>query len=905
MNRITGLLSLVIFALFTAVPLAGRVISYAPYTNRVAIPSHQDRTSRHFVLIEAPAEDFINSSPRDVVLYDSTGAEEPRVITPAAGVWEQSAVYQKNGGAPVILLIRSGTVMMSEGGTHWRVLQGFGSFQISPRPDVDSGGPFANGLYAPIVLGNDEWPFVVTLRGNGVWAINRAGYPRLLSNEAGARVAGRNAAGDRFLIQADKRVSVAAPDGTLTQIAELPLFGDCAGWITSTGAAYLQQLRYDGRRLYVTNGTSAQLVAEGLPAYAPEDDEPVPLRVFAIPTHDYEGAWIIERAPELPTTLSRHTPSAGLVTMWTDDTKPQVEALIAGASGDTVLVQVHRDRAGSQLATPIIDPALAVWRIGQPAPPTYDELYVNEQWNKGFVIVDPDRIESGEPFVFSSGFKELIEEPVSRVSPPISSGGGDVVQEWGVVRGSLKQRLVLPGVARTYGAYGAFWQTDVVLYNPLAEPQLVDLRFVPLGVEETVSTTVTLGPHEIRAIPDVLQSLFSIWNGGGTLHLLPQVGINATARTYTRKYSYYGYGTYGYGMHAIDYFSGASPRFPLTFSGAFPGASFRTNVQLTDTSGRGTHANLRTIRAWSASQIVGDVSTLAAGTMQSGVAAPAQLHQSSGVTLIVEPTRGTAIATVVAIDNRSNDPTWIPPDLPGTVPRTIPVIGHVAGANGAQFRSDLHLHNPRPGSRYLVLTARKWDEPWRQSTQWVRLNGYETMVVPDALKTLFGFTGLAQLRYASPESEPGEGVRVSSRTYTVDARGATYGCLVPPLNGFQIATRGDRLEILGAGGGPGFRTNVGLVDLAGDSYYDPVVRISIVGSGNVVLDRWEVDIPASGGIQLSDIFRARGITPIPAAALLVVENVTGEQIAAYATLVDNVTNDSTYLSSQLGARVTN
>jgi hypothetical protein len=98
---------------------------------------------------------------------------------------------------------------------------------------------------------------------------------------------------------------------------------------------------------------------------------------------------------------------------------------------------------------------------------------------------------------------------------------------------------------------------------------------------------------------------------------------------------------------------------------------------------------------------------------------------------------------------------------------------------------------------------------------------------------------------------------------------------------------------------------VGLVDLAGNSNSDPIVRLSIIGSGNVVLDRWEVEVPANGGIQLSDIFRARGIAPVPAAALLVVENVTGTQIAAYATLVDNWTNDSTYLGSQLGARETN
>lgn len=898
MKRFPGLL-VIVLSLALASPSFARVISYAPYTNRVALPSFQDRASRYFVLIESKAEDFFTwYTPREVVLYDSTGAEEPRVISPVTGGrWEQAALYQKDGGAPVILLVRQGAVMMSDGGVHWRQVQGLGSIYVAGPWDVDTGGPFSNGLFAPIVLGNDEWPFVVTLRGNGVWAISRDGLAKPLLQGSNARVVGRNAAGDRFLIHSGTTIMTATTGGTLTMVAQSVPNGTYAGWITSNGTAYLERLYTNGRTLYVTSGTSLQMIADGPQVYVSSSSEPLPLRTFAVPTHDYEGAWIIQRAPDEPTTLSRHTPSTGLQTMWSDDTAPEVEALIAGESGQTVLLQVHRDRKGAELSKPIIDPALAVWRIGQPAPREYDELYVNEQWNKGFVVVDADRIES-DAFVFNSGFKEL-PAPVSRVSAPIG-GGGDVIQEWGVVRGSLKQRLVLPGVSRLRGAYDSFWRTDVILYNPLAETQLVDVRYVPLGIETSVTTTLTLEPYEIRAIPDVLYSLFGLETGGGALHVLPQAGVNATARTYTRK----GYGTFGFGMQAIDFFNAAGPRFPLTFSGAFPGNDFRTNVMLTDTSGRGTYANLRMINAWTSDVMAGNVGTFALGTMQSTVASPARADQDDGVALVVEPTRGTAVATVVAIDNRSNDPTWFPPDVPGTVPRAIPVIGHLAGANGAQFRSDLYLHNPREGSRYVILTARKWDDPGRQYVQWVLLYGHETRVIRDVLSTLFGLTGVARLKYSSPEDQLGEGVRVTSRTYTVDEYGATYGCLVPPLNGFQIGTEGDRLEILGIGGSAGFRTNVGLVDLADDTVNDPLVRIRIIGSKRTVLDTMVVAIPARGGIQLNDIFRARGITP-PPAALLEIDILEGRQVAAYATLVDNVTNDSTYLASQLGAKENN
>ena len=891
MRRFSGLL---FTCLVVASPIFARVLSYAPYTNRVALPSFQDRASRHFILIEAKHDEYFWSVPRDLVLYDSTGEREPRVLPAPAKVWSETALYEKNDGEPVILAFAYGTAMISDGGTDWRPVQGLGPYsRVAPLMDVDTGGPFVHGLFAPILPGNEEWPFVVTLSNEGVWAIGRTGVAKQLFPGA-TRVVGRNAAGDRFLIQSGNSIWTAAPGGEAVRLVDLPANGSYAGWLTSNGTAYLERLFLTGRTLYVTSGTSVQMIATGPPVSA-RATEPLPIRTFAIPTHDYEGAWILERAPNEPTRLLRHTPSSGLETMWSDAASPEVEALIAGKSGQTVLVQVHRDRPGAAISQPIIDPALAVWRIGHPAPRVYDELYVREEWNKGFVIVDADKLDS---FVFDSGFKGIVPPP-GRVSAPIG-GGGDVVQEWGVVRGSFEQKLVLPGVARLRGAYDSSWQTDAVLYNPLPEAQKVEVRFAPTGMESSVTTTVTLDAREIRAIPDVLHSLFFIENGGGALHLVPEIGINATARTYSRR----GGGTYGYGMHAIDAFNAAGPRFALTFSGAFPGDNFRTNVMLTDTSGRGTHANLRTIKQSQPVSGAGAFGTFAMGAMQATLADPERSHADDGVTLVVEPTRGTAIATVVAIDNRSNDATWFPPDLPGSVPRAIPVIGHLDGANGTKWRSDLYLHNPRDGSRYVIVTARLWDDPSHQYVAWLRLYGRETRVVRDALQELFGLTGIARIRYASAEDEPGEGVRVTSRTYTVDASGATYGCLVPPLNGFQIATPGDRLEILGAGGGAGFRTNIGLVDVSDSVVQDSLVRITIVGDRREVLASFLATVPAQGGVQLNDVFRARGIDT-PPAALIVVENVDGSQIAAYATLVDNVTNDSTYLAPQLGAKETN
>ncbi|MGZ5474217.1 MAG: hypothetical protein ACXW31_15985, partial [Thermoanaerobaculia bacterium] len=86
-----------------------------------------------------------------------------------------------------------------------------------------------------------------------------------------------------------------------------------------------------------------------------------------------------------------------------------------------------------------------------------------------------------------------------------------------------------------------------------------------------------------------------------------------------------------------------------------------------------------------------------------------------------------------------------------------------------------------------------------------------------------------------------------------------------------------------------------------NSQQNPVVNVIIVDDKSRVVDAFEVQVPARGGMQINDVFSARGLTP-PPASLVIVEILQGQQIGAYATLTDNITNDSTYLGAHLGAR---
>ncbi|HXG58075.1 MAG TPA: hypothetical protein VNL91_03560 [Thermoanaerobaculia bacterium] len=916
-------------SLVAAGTLCARVISYAPYSDRVSFPVLQHRMNRHFVLIEAPPT--AGGGPvilppiatagvtGQVVIYDSKGEEEPRVIFPRDGTYAGftvAAVREDENGVATILLQTNDDfegrnasrapifVISNDSGRTWkRVLLESSVVNQLPSWSIDVGGPFARSRYSPVRIGNSEYPFVVNTGSKGIVAISTTGSARLMLEPpaAGAsphQLAGSDSAGFRFIVRTSgSDITVVDLNGQKAKVGTLPTPDtNIEGWIAPDGVVYLDERLNSIAFSAYSAGTRLQI------AISSNTGDPTSL--FAVPTYDHSGAWVLERGGGRPTVLSLFRPATGLRPQWSDVTAPEVEALHAGASGKTLLIQVHRPRPQIDQRL-LIDPALAVWRVGEPAPRSYDELFLNEQLTKGFVHVDVDRIENGEPFVFDSGAQPNTCCIIISPAPPVA-GGGDVIQEWGVVKASLVQRLVLPGAGRTRGAYDSNWLTDVIFYNPMEREQSVTVRYVPNG-DVTAAALVSevalaLAPKEIRLVRDALKTLFGLENGTGAFFITPQSGINVTSRTYTRPLTVSHGGTYGFSMNAIDLFTAASPRFPLSFSGAFPGPQYRTNLIVTDVSGRGTEARL------TATGLLGpigasDVTVAAApgGQQQfNDIGSILGLLPGEVGGLIVQPVRGEAIASVFTIDNITNDPTYFPPDLPSPVVRTIPAIGHLDGANGAKFRSDLFIFNPSNQTRSVTLQVTSWSNPADTSTLNFTLLPNESRVIRDVLFRLFGRTGIARLRYQSFGDT--NSVRVTSRTYTENPGGGTYGFLMPPLNAFQQAGPGDTLEILGVTGGIEYRTNIGLVELSGFPGRESAqVRIEIIDQNGKALDAFIATVASAGGMQIDDVFRARGLGDGPAAALIRVTPLSGV-IGAYAAVVDNSTNDPVYLAANLGAK---
>ncbi|MBK6404830.1 MAG: hypothetical protein IPF66_07240 [Holophagales bacterium] len=537
-------------------------MSYAPVTNRYATPIHQPRASARFVLAESDVQSawYYSAMPRGrLVVHDATGQDEPRVVLPTAGpevLFSVAAARPGPGGLLRILALVDRSPQGSEdyskkqllfsrdGGDTWiEVLLPSGILpvvSVAASPVADFGGPNARGRQPSLRLGSDTTPFFLCLQKSAygddraVVAVDDDGAARLLTEASmvtwpdghGSQVGyvpffvGTSHDGASVLMvgglpapgapgQRPAGLWRVDASGGVERLVELAgALPSIEAWLTPGGLAYLDvdpwagpaptAPFHEGQGLYLVESGTVRRVAG--PAGDPPGSGQTGTELIAIPTSDFEGAWVSRRGLGRPSTLARHTPGGGLVEMWSDPTAPEVEALHAGASGQRLLVQVHRPRPQMDQRL-ILDPALAVWEVGEPAPARYDELFLNEQPTKGFVHLDVETVASGQPFVFDAGALEGWCCAGGGPSGDGGSGGADVFQEWGVVKGSLRQRLVIPAVARTGGEGGAFWKTDLVLGNPGRTSWSVDLRFVPgeEGSGEGRDASRRLGPNEIRS----------------------------------------------------------------------------------------------------------------------------------------------------------------------------------------------------------------------------------------------------------------------------------------------------------------------------------------------------------------------------------------------------------------------
>jgi hypothetical protein len=156
----------------------------------------------------------------------------------------------------------------------------------------------------------------------------------------------------------------------------------------------------------------------------------------------------------------------------------------------------------------------------------------------------------------------------------------------------------------------------------------------------------------------------------------------------------------------------------------------------------------------------------------------------------------------------------------------------------------------------------------------------------DLLGSVFGVdSGYGAVRLASSTST----LAVTSLTSTPSPSGGTFGQSVPAFGEADLLREGLPRTILAVREDPSFRTNLVLAS-AVETPLD--VDVTLLADTGAALASARYALPPLGMRQVTRVVRDLGVAADVAGARLVLSTPTpGGAFAAYAALIDNVTND--------------
>lgn len=226
-------------------------------------------------------------------------------------------------------------------------------------------------------------------------------------------------------------------------------------------------------------------------------------------------------------------------------------------------------------------------------------------------------------------------------------------------------RLVLPSSARSPGAGGTFFTTELTLSNPGTFAAEVEVRFAAHDEDGAGGSarSVLLAAGASRRWNDVLGSLFSIEQGWGALHVISaSAGIVAAGQTTTPAS---GGGTYGQSVPALGAGEWVVRGAPRSIPGIREDSAFRTNLVVANASASEASVALELLGEDGARLGTGTVTLPPLGMTQLSrvVRALGATGDVAGARLVLEPsTPGASVAAyAVLIDATTGDPRTLLP----------------------------------------------------------------------------------------------------------------------------------------------------------------------------------------------------------------------------------------------------
>ncbi|HEY0139841.1 MAG TPA: hypothetical protein VGF48_03035 [Thermoanaerobaculia bacterium] len=236
----------------------------------------------------------------------------------------------------------------------------------------------------------------------------------------------------------------------------------------------------------------------------------------------------------------------------------------------------------------------------------------------------------------------------------------------------------------------------------------------------------------------------------------------------------------------------------------------------------------------------------------------------------------------------------------------IPTVGHLDGAASTHWQSDIRLTNAGfQKVRYqLTFTPAAGSKDGVKKTT-ISVDAGATTALDDIIRNWYGLGSLSDGANGSLEILPLDNPEVtslatvaSSRTYNVTANG-TLGQFVPavPLRGFigRVAPGAvpQILSLQQIAQSPQYRTNVGIVEATGKA---ATALLTVFSTSGTQLLSLPVQLAGGQQKQLNGILAANGITSLNDGRIEVTVTGGDGKATAYASVVDNNTNDPLLVS---------
>ncbi|HEY3349438.1 MAG TPA: S8 family serine peptidase [Thermoanaerobaculia bacterium] len=227
------------------------------------------------------------------------------------------------------------------------------------------------------------------------------------------------------------------------------------------------------------------------------------------------------------------------------------------------------------------------------------------------------------------------------------------------------------------------------------------------------------------------------------------------------------------------------------------------------------------------------------------------------------------------------------PDFPGAT-SFVATSAHRIGKLGAFYTTDVRLFNTDPFRTHDVR-LRFSPAGGAPRTLTVTLPPLATRALEDAVHDTFRMEGYGPLFLSAPP-----GVVAASRTSTTAPRGGSFGLSIPAEAAASAAGAGATLVLVPCFKAAGFRVNVGVTEVSGQP---AAVEIAVRDSSGTLRALIPRAVPAAGLVQVNDVYALTRLAP-DAADRIEVRVTTGPgRVAAWATPVDDSTNDGSFVSA--------